>query len=113
MVIDLIKKYSKTHTEKDDYYFVSHRDSETHALQNRHLERHEVSTLEDRVPCQICFKYQRPGETGAEEVKEQAGQRINSRFVVYVLGIHNLALKKKRGRRYGNSAESQKTRESK
>ena len=41
----------------------SHRDSETCALQNGNLERREVSKIEDRVQCQICFKYQRPGET--------------------------------------------------
>ena len=44
-----------------------------------------------------------------EEVKKQAEQRINSRFIMYVLGIHKLALKKtQRGRRYAHSAESQK-----
>ena len=43
-----------------------------------------------------------------EDVKKQAGQRINSRFIMYVLGIHKSALKKtQRGRRFGNSAESQ------
>ena len=42
---------------------VSHRDSETHARQNGNLERREVSKIEDRVRCQICSNYQRPGET--------------------------------------------------
>ena len=42
----------------------------------------------------MCFKYQRPGETCrtcgrildgiTEEVKKQAEQRINSRFIMYV-----------------------------
>ena len=42
-----------------------------------------------------------------EEVKKLAEQRINSRFIMYVPGVHNLALKNiQRGRRYGNSAES-------
>ena len=32
-----------------------------------------------------------------EEVKKQAEQRINSRFIMYVLGIHDLALEKPKG----------------
>ena len=44
-----------------------------------------------------------------DEVKKQAEPRINSRFTMYVPGIHNLAVKNiQRGRRYGHSAESQK-----
>ena len=70
-----------------DYCPVSYRDSETHALQNGNLERHEVFKIDDRVQCQICFKYQRPGETFCacgcilecinEEVKKQAEQSIH------------------------------------
>ena len=74
---------------------------------------------EDRVQCHTCFKYQRPGDTFCicgsvlqgitAEVKKQAEQRIIGRFVVYVPGVHKLALKKiQRGRPYGNSAGSQK-----
>ena len=44
-----------------------------------------------------------------EEVKKQGQQPINNRSTMTVLGIHNLAYKNtQRGRRYGNSAESQK-----
>ena len=44
-----------------------------------------------------------------EGVKKQAEQRISSRFIMYVLGVHDLILKKtQRGRRNGKSAESQK-----
>ena len=44
-----------------------------------------------------------------QAVKKQAEQRINSRFIMYVPGIHNLSLENTQwGRRYGNSAESQK-----
>ena len=43
-----------------------------------------------------------------QKVKKQAEQRINSRFIMYVLVIHNLALKNTyTGRHHGNSAESQ------
>ena len=49
MINDLIKNYSKKHAEKVDYFPVSHRDSETHALRDGNLERHEVSKTEDRV----------------------------------------------------------------
>ena len=67
----------------------------------------------------ICFKYQRQGETFCscgsipqgitEEVKKQAEQRINSRLIMYVPGIHTLALNNTQSdRRYGNSADSQK-----
>ena len=78
--------------------------SENHALQNRNLERYEVLKIEDRVQCLTCFKYQRPGETFCTsgsilqgitaKVKKQAKQRTNSRFIMYVLGVHKLALKK-------------------
>ena len=60
MINDLIRNYPQTHAETVDYYTVSQRDSETHALQNGNLERHEVSKVEDRDQCQICCKYQRP-----------------------------------------------------
>ena len=43
-----------------------------------------------------------------EEVKNQAEQGINSRFIMYVFGIHKFALKNTpKGRRYGTSAASQ------
>ena len=43
------------------------------------------------------------------QAKKQAEQRINSQFIMYVHGIHDLALKNtQRGRRDGNSAESEK-----
>ena len=70
-----------------------------HTIQKGNLERHEVSKIEDRVQCQKCFKYQRPGETFVlvnacykaftEEVKKQAEQRISSRFIMRVPGIHH------------------------
>ena len=102
----------------------SHRHSESHALQNGNLERHEVSKIEDRVHCQICFKYLKASETFCtcarmlqgvtEEVKKQAEQRVNSRFITYVPGIHNSALKNtQRGGRWGKSEESQKSKEQK
>ena len=93
MINDLIKNYSKKHAEKVDYFPVSHRDSETHALRDGNLERHEVSKTEDRVRWPMCFKYQGPGETFwtcgrklhgiTQEVKKQAEQRMNSRFIMY------------------------------
>ena len=95
--------------------------------------------IEDRVQCDTCFKYPRRGKTqrvipssqqaagdrehrkqvehcqihalrgSTEEVKKQAEQRINSRFIMYVLGVHTSALKNiPRGRRCGHSSESQK-----
>ena len=96
-------------------YFVSHRESEIHALQNGNLERCEVLKIADRVQYQMCFTYQRPREPCCtcgsllqgitEGIKKQAGQRINSRLFIYVPGIHMLALKNtQRGRHYGNSA---------
>ena len=83
------------------------------------LERHEVLKIEDRVQCRMCFAHQRQGETCCiggiilqgitEEVKKQAEQRINCRFIMYVPGIHKLALKNNQiGRSYGKSAESKK-----
>ena len=79
----------------------------------------EVFKIEDRVQCQMCFKYHRPSETFCtcgsipqgitEEVKKQAEQGINSRFMMYVPGVHNVASNYvPRGRCYGNSAQSQK-----
>ena len=93
-------------------------DSETHALENGNVERHVPLTIEDRVQRHICFEYRRPGETictcGSmlqgipEEIKKQVGERMNSRFIMCVPEIHNLAVQNtQRGRRYGNSAESQ------
>ena len=89
--------------DKVDYYPVSHQDSETHAGQNGNLERHEVSKIEDRVQCQICLRYQRPGETYCgcgrmllgitDEVKTQAEQRLSSRYIMYVPDIYDLVLK--------------------
>ena len=43
MINRLTKKHSLTNAAKVDQYLVSHRDSETDALQNVILERHEVS----------------------------------------------------------------------
>ena len=88
-------------------------------LQMGNLERHEVLKIEDRGQCQTCLEYQRPGENFCScgsilhcvtaEVKKQAEQRINGRFIMYVPGFHNLALKNiQRGPRYGNSLESEK-----
>ena len=119
MINDLIKNCSQNNAESVDYFRVSRRGSETHALQNGNLERLEVFKIEDRVQCQVCFKYQRPGATFctcgsmlqgiSEEVTKQAEQRINSRFIKYVRGILKLALKITQvGRRYGNSAEPEK-----
>ena len=50
-------------SEQVDYYLVSHRDVEIHAAQIGNLEWHEVSKIEDRVQCHICFQYRRPGQT--------------------------------------------------
>ena len=90
MINDLINNYSQENTEMVDYCTVPYEDSENHAPQNGHSERHEF--FKDRVLCQICFKYQRPGETFCtcgsilrgitEEVKKQAEQRINSQFIM-------------------------------
>ena len=50
----------------------------------------------------------------SEEVKKQAEQRINSRFIMYVSGVHNKALKNNQRRRLlGKSAESQKLKKAK
>ena len=49
-----------------------------------------------------------------DEVKEQAEQRIRSRFIMYVPDIHDLAFKKaQRDRRYEKSEESQKLKRAK
>ena len=82
---------------------VPYRDSENHAPQNGELERHEVLNIEDRVQCHTCFKDRRPGEIFCTcgsilegitaEVKKRAEQRISSRFIIYVPGIHRLSLK--------------------
>ena len=75
----------------------------------------KFSKIGDRVQCQIYFKYQRPGETFCtcgsilqgitEEVNNQAEQRINSRFIMYVHGILQLSIEEYlKGRRYGNFA---------
>ena len=53
MISDLIKIFSQKNAEKVDYFPVSHRDPETHALQNGNLKGHEISKIEDRVQCQI------------------------------------------------------------
>ena len=86
-----------------EYYPVSHQDSVIHAEQNDKLERHEVSKIEDRVQCQKCSRYRdqakhfcgcgRMLKGITKEVKKQAEQRISSRFIMYVRGIHDLALK--------------------
>ena len=55
MNYDLINNSAQTHAARVDYYPVSHQDSEFHAEQNGNLQRHEVSMIEDRVQCQICF----------------------------------------------------------
>ena len=47
-----------------DQYLVPHRNSENHALQKGNLWNDmKFCKIEDRVRCQTCFKYQRPGET--------------------------------------------------
>ena len=91
---------------------MSHHGSEIHAEQNGNLERHVVSEIEDRVQYRRCFRYHRPAETCCgygrllqcitEKVKKQAEQRISSRYIMYVLSIHDLALQNThRGRRHG------------
>ena len=62
-------------------------------------KRHEVWNIEDRVQCPK-YSRQRPGEHFAVVVvcykaspKKQAEQRISSRFIMYVPGIHKLALR--------------------
>ena len=100
-----------------DQYLVPHRNSENHAPQKGNLWNDmKFCKIEDRVRCQTCFKYQRPGETfctcgsflqgTTEGVTKQAEQRINSRFIMYVPRGHNLAMKKiPRSRRFWKSAE--------
>ena len=100
LTADLINNYAQKKTEHVEYYPVSHDVSEVHAKQNGNLERHEVSKIEDRVQCQRCQRYQRPGETFCgcgrmlqgitEEVKKQAEQRISSRPTTHVLVTHDL-----------------------
>ena len=64
MIADLIKNYALEKTQKKVVYNpVSHQDSANHAEQDGNLKRHEVSKIEDRVQCQKCLRYQRPGET--------------------------------------------------
>ena len=105
--------------QKIEHNHASHPDSEIRDEQTATLERHEMSKMEDRVQCPKWCRYSRPVETCCgcgrmlqgltKEVKKQAEQRISSRFIMYVLGIHKSALKNIQGsRRCGNSAESQK-----
>ena len=119
LIADLIKNYAQKKTQNVEHYPVSFTDSESHAEQNGNLERHEVSKIEDRVQCRRCLRYQRPGETFCgcgrmlqgitDEVKKQAEQRSSSRYIMYVPGIHDIALKNtQRSRRNGKSEESQK-----
>ena len=60
---DLISKFQRRMqtTSIDTLYHMW--DSETHALENGNVERHVPLTIEDRVQCQMCFEYRRPGET--------------------------------------------------
>ena len=73
------------------------------------------------MQCQICLTHQRPGETfctcgsmsqgTAEEVKKQTEQRINMWLIMSVLEFTSWRGRVlNRGRRYVNSAESQKLR---
>ena len=122
MINNLIKNYSQKNAETVGDYPASHRDAEIHALQNGNLQRPEVSKIEDRVQCQTRVKYQKSRrdffvlvETCCKALPRRSSsrqkQRINSRFIMYVPGIHNTALRKiQRGRCYGNSAESPKFR---
>ena len=100
----MIKNYAQKKTQNVEYYPVSFTDSESHAEQNGNLERHEVSKIEERVQCRRCLRYQRPRETFCgcdfcllqgiiDEVKKQAEQRSSSRYIMYVPGIHDIALK--------------------
>ena len=75
-------------TEDVEYDPVSLNDLEIHAEGNDNLERHEVSKIEDRVQCQKCLRYSRPGESSCgcgrmlqgimDEVMKQAEQGIQS-----------------------------------
>ena len=70
-----------------------------------------------RLPSMISGTSQRQGENFcicgglpqgiAAEVKTQAAQRINNRFIMFVPGVHTCALKNIQ-RCHGHSAESQK-----
>ena len=117
MVNDLIKNYSQTYAAQVEYFHASHRDSETRALQNGSLERH-AAMIEDHVQYQTCFNCQgearhfvlwKRATRHCRGGQKQAEQRINSRSIIYVFAIHNLALQhSQRSRHHGQSAESNK-----
>ena len=89
-------------SENVECYLVSYYGPEIHAEQSGNLERREVSKIEDRVPCQRCPR-KGPGETFCgcgsllqgitKKVDKQTEQRISSRYIMYVPGIHDLELK--------------------
>ena len=88
LVADLLKNYAHKKKKHVDHYPVSRYDSEIHAEQSGNLERHEVSTIDDRVRCRRCPRYQGPSQSVCdsgrmlqgitEEVKKQAEERISS-----------------------------------
>ena len=82
------------------------------------LERHEISKIEDRVQCQRCLRYHRPGKVFCgyglmlhgitKEVKKQAEQRIGSRYIMYVPTIHDVAWEYPNGSTLWKIGKSQK-----
>ena len=99
LIADVTKNCAQKKAEHVEYYPVTYNDSENHAEEKCNLERHAVSLIEDRVQCPKCLRYWRPGETFCgcglllqgitDELKKQAEQRINSRYIMYVPDIHD------------------------
>ena len=101
----IVLKGSRNLAQKDritSNISVSQNDSEIHADPNGNLERHEV-WIADRVLCRRCSRYPRACDTFSgcgrmlqgftDEVRKHAEQRISSRFILYILGSHDWALK--------------------
>ena len=119
IINDVIENNSQTNAANVDYNPVSHRDSEIHVEQHGNLGRHEVSKIEDRVQCQVCFQYQktrrdmldlrecatshyRRGQAASRATNQQSIHHVrswNSRFSIQEYS---------KCRSYGHSAESQK-----
>ena len=91
MTTDVINNYSQE-KQKESMTIMHH-------IKIQKLMLNKMATwsdmIEDRVQCQICLGYHRPGEACSicghmlqritEEVKKQAEQRIRSRFIMYFL----------------------------
>ena len=124
MINDLINNYSQQNAEQVDYYPVPHRDSEIMLYRTVTWNDMKLLKIEDRVQCLTCFKCQRPGETFCicgcslqgitAEVKKQTKEQLNSRFIMYVPGVHKSPSRSiQRGRRSVKLCRITKTQESK